>query len=180
MYLPIRKQLGVNLLELIISVSIISISISLAAPGFNKLIEKNRVIITTNQMITSLHLARSSAVSTSKNVHICRKTTDNRCNTNYPYNADWSDGWLVFIDNNSNANHDPEDTVIQIINNSKNTKIIFNQRGRLRYFPTGFSRSAGFYICGKNRNYFRHIYILRTGRVRYTKELTNRQKSKCD
>lgn len=179
MYLSIQNQLGHNLLELIFCVSITSILITVTVPSFNKLIEANRVMVAANQITTSLYLARSTALTDLKNVHICRKTAEQKCNTNYPFNADWSDGWMVFIDNNSNANFDQQDTIISVSDNNKNTRIIFNQRGRLRYFPSGFSRSAGFYICGENRNHFRHVYILNTGRVRITKTLTNIQKSKC-
>ena len=179
MNLSMQKQLGANMLELIISVCIIGIVTAIAAPPFLSMIEANRVISTSNQIATSLYLARSTALNSKINVHICRKTETDECINSYPFNADWSNGWLVFSDNNSNANYDNQDTLISVIQKTGKTKIIFNQRGRLRYFPTGSSRSAGFYVCGASRKHVRHVRILRTGRVRITKTLTNRQLSKC-
>ena len=180
MNLSMQKQLGANMLELIISVSIIGSITTIAIPHFKNLLEANRVTTTSNQIRTSLYLARSTSISHQKNVHICRKTATNECIDNYPFNADWSNGWLVFIDNNTNANYDSQDTLISVIEKTKKTKIIFNQRGRLRYFPSGSARSAGFYICGENKKHVRHVLILRTGRVRMKKTLTLKQQSKCN
>lgn len=176
----IRKQSGVNLLELVISMSIVCSFTVIAAPSFSDILESKSTEIAARQITRSLYLARNTALTEIKNVHVCRKTADQQCHTNYPFNADWSNGWLVFIDNNKNANYDSEDTLIHSVNNTHDTKIIFNQRGRLRYFPSGFSRSAGFYICSKNKKYFRHVLMLHTGRVRMSKTLTNTQKSKCN
>ena len=175
-------QRGFSLLELIISIAVLASLTSLAIPSFAAMLARNKVITQTNAVFEALYIARSHAISKQKNVHVCPIQIDDntRCGDNLGYNANWSGGWLIFADNNRNANLDKSDEILQIVEMPKSINIVFNQRGRLRFFPDGSARSAGFYMCDKAQSNYKHIYLLHSGRARVNNKLTAKQKLRCD
>jgi len=172
---------GFTLIELMITLAILGIFTSLAVPGFSSLIASNRVTIQTNAVLESLSLARSYAISRQKNVHVCQLSDhgDTSCGNERGYNSKWSNGLLVFSDENNNATLDSNDQILKVMQADETTNIVFNQRGRLRFFPNGSARSAGFYLCDSNLLHHRHVYLLYSGRARVDGKLSKRQKSIC-
>ena len=172
---------GYTLIELMITIAITGILLSAAVPSFSKLIARNNVTLQTNNLLSSLYLARSYAIARQKRVHVCQLAPDshNRCSGNYDYNSNWSHGWLLFVDNNANHNFDDKDDLVEIVSLPNSQNIVFNQRGRLRFFPDGSARSAGFYLCDKQKITFRHIYLLYSGRARVNQQMNQKQKSIC-
>ena len=170
---------GFTLIELMITISIAAILVGLAVPSFGSLIEKNQITTAHNDLISALKLARNSAITHSKDTYVCELQNKNQCNTSRPFNADWSKGWLVFVDDNGNRKLDNDD-LIQLISRKPektDTAIVFNQRGRLRFRSDGSSRSAGFYLCNQTEK--RHIYLLYSGRTRSNETLSDKQLQTC-
>ena len=56
-----RQILGVTLIELLVTLLILSISFSLAIPGFQGMMRRNRIATQTNEMLSAINLARSEA-----------------------------------------------------------------------------------------------------------------------
>ncbi len=183
-YTPTEKpesSEGFNLIELMVSLSILLIITAFAAPSFASLISSNRLTTTTNTLLQSLNSARSYAITRHKNVHLC--PIDNpgelKCSDDYSANASWSAGWLIFSDNDGDAQLSDEQELLAVVDSAKAANVLFNQRGRLRFFPDGSSRSAGFYLCNKNGTRYKHIYLLHTGRARINETLSPKQKRRC-
>ena len=176
------KCAGYSLIELLISVTVLVALSGMAIPSFAGMIARNKIITQTNELFGALYLARSHAVAKQKNVHVCPIKSDEntRCSENFDFNANWTNGWLVFADNNRNANLDENDEILRIIEMPGSMNIVFNQRGRLRFFPDGSARSAGFYICDKTQSNYKHIYLLHSGRARVNGNLSAKQKTRCD
>jgi Tfp pilus assembly protein FimT len=174
-------QSGHSFIELAIVAALATVLLSQAVPSFAGLYANTQVSTQSNAILQSLYLARSHAVTKQRNVHICHldRSTMNTCDQDRGFNSAWSVGWLVFSDNNGNKDLDVKDQVLQIVEMSNTVNIVFNQRGRLRFFANGSSRSAGFYICDREQRSFRHIYLLHTGRARINQQLSERQKSIC-
>ncbi|RKT46775.1 GspH/FimT family pseudopilin [Thiocapsa rosea] len=86
-----RKADGFSLIELLFSISILAILLGLGIPSFQGLIERNRVTSATNELITTLQLARSTAIRRNEVVSICPLVDANTCG------GSWSSGWMVFI-----------------------------------------------------------------------------------
>lgn len=175
------RQSGHSFIEPVIVTALAAILLSQAMPSFAGLYANTQVSTQTNAILQSLYLARSHAVAQQRNVYICHldRTTMNTCDQDRGFNSAWSVGWLVFADNNHDKNLDDKDQILQIVEMSNSVNIVFNQKGRLRFFANGSSRSAGFYICDRKQRTFRHIYLLHTGRARLNQKLTSRQKSIC-
>lgn len=172
---------GFSLTELMIAIAILSIVSGMAIPSFGALIARNQLTTQSNAILTSLYLARSYAITQQKNVHICQLNINGTetCSANTDSNRNWSKGWLVFADLNGNNNFDADDSLITVLQTNETTNIVFNQRGRLRFFPDGSARSAGFYLCNKEYEQYKHIYLLYSGRARVNETLSKKQKSIC-
>ena len=89
-----QKETGFTLVELMITLVILVILITLAAPSFVDLIRSNRIATQTNLFTTALALARSEAVSRNLSVYVCKSNTGKTCDSG----ANWEDGWIVFAD----------------------------------------------------------------------------------
>ena len=173
---------GFSFIELLVTMSIAATLITLATPSYQELVSKNRLIAVNNDLMTALALARQKSITFSKDVYLCELLDETTCNEKRPFNADWTKGWMVFVDNNRNAKLDDSDTISYISYhpkrpNSKKIAIVFNQQGRLRFRPDGSARSAGFYLC--TPKYHKHIFLLYSGRARHNDELSEKQIKKC-
>lgn len=176
-----NKQSGFSLIETMIALAIVSILITTAIPSFSSIINQTRLSTTSYKLQHSLALARQSAISSGNKVHLCALDPNdpNKCEESRKFNSNWSQGWMVFADVNDNNELDSHDNILSINNTPHTINIVFNQRGRLRFFPDGSARSAGFYICNKKSEENRHIKLLYSGRARTTKISKNSQLITC-
>jgi type IV fimbrial biogenesis protein FimT len=91
-----RCQFGLTLLELLITLSIAAILVTLGVPGFQDLIRNNRAATQSNELLTALNLARSEAIKRGARVSVCASNdplaTTPTCSNN------WTQGWIVFTD----------------------------------------------------------------------------------
>ena len=125
-----QQQLGITLIELLITIAIVAILISVAAPNFAALTNDNRLTNQLNILQSSIHLARSEAVSRNINVSLCSSDGNIPAGCAAPNNGvtDYNNGWLI-IDNNGIVLHqypaiDPATTL-----NSAGNIITYNSRG---------------------------------------------------
>lgn len=175
-----RSQ-GFSLIELCICMGLISIIVSVTSSPLSNFVEKSELHAISSNLRASLMLARQHAISTTTIVHICPidPITPEQCKKSNNYNSNWSAGWLVFADKNNNNELDSTDQILSVKRNTYKTKVVFNQRGRLRFFNNGSARSAGFYLCNKTASHTRHIKLLYSGRARSIEIMTDKQKSIC-
>lgn len=86
-----RTSKGFTLLELIVAIAVTGIILSVGVPSFISIIQNNRAVAHTNDLVTGLNLARSEATRRSSVVTVCSSTNGTTCNGG----NDWSTGWLV-------------------------------------------------------------------------------------
>ena len=176
-----RHCSGFSFIEISITLSILSISLMTTLPHSSEIIASTRLKTTSYSLQRSLNLARQNALTTTLNTYICPLKTshDSECSNDTDFNADWSHGWIVYSDLNDNNQLDDSDKIIQKNTLNKKVNIVFNQRGRLRFFHDGSARSAGFYLCSSSTSKTRHMKLLHTGRSRVTEIDTEKQQSIC-
>ena len=163
------KNAGFTLIELIATVSIATILASIAVPSFSKMIERNRITTGTNELISSLILARSEALKRSINVSLCASNNDTNCNAN-----DFSEGWIVFVDcgsdgviNNNGCPAGITDVAIKVHEPVRGMAITKN--GPASYYGYNFAgRGAAntFTITPNSGRPATTFSVSRTGRIR--------------
>jgi type IV fimbrial biogenesis protein FimT len=105
---------GVTLVELMLTLIVVSIVMAVGVPGVADLVQNNRMTAATNDLVSSIHLARSEALLRRRPVVICPvddpAAADPACNPA----GDFGAGWLVFTDDNQNAQRDADDVIINV------------------------------------------------------------------
>lgn len=171
---------GYSLLELMISTAMLLVFLAVAAPSFSALIARTELTTHASSLFDSLYLARAQAMTRRQTIHVCQlESRETKCSDNYQSKRSWSQGWMIFADVNENNNFDTGDELLRVIHLADTINIVFNQRGRLRFFADGSARSAGFYLCDKQQRYTRHILLLHSGRVRMHNRLSKRHRTTC-
>ncbi len=95
------QQAGFTLIELMIVIVIVAIFVTVGVPSFQNLIRENRLATQANELVSSLHFARSEAIKRRLPVAICRTANGTACVTGGA--ASWETGWLVFVDDDDNG-----------------------------------------------------------------------------
>lgn len=83
-----RRQHGLTLVELLVTLAILAILVSVAFPGFQGMMARNNIATTTNSLLLAINLARSEAVRTSGTINL--EAVDPSTATN-----EWGPGWRV-------------------------------------------------------------------------------------
>lgn len=163
-----NKQVGLSLVNLLITLSILGIITSFAIPGFSALINQQKAVSTINQLIGTLQFARLSALERGKTITLCPKANNTECG------KDWSQGIIVFEDLNKNGVLEPSEQLIrvaQFIPQGARLKwVSFGSNNYLRYANDGstINQNGSFTFCPSNNDnlYARVIIINRSGRPR--------------
>ncbi|MBI5449923.1 MAG: GspH/FimT family pseudopilin [Gammaproteobacteria bacterium] len=87
-------QRGFTLYELIITIVIAGILVSVGVPSFQGLILDNRRLAAVNDLVSSFHYARSEAVKRGRQVSVCPTVNGAQCS-----GQNWENGWLIFVNN---------------------------------------------------------------------------------
>ena len=104
-----RYSNGFTLMELMVTLVIATLLATVAIPSFNGLIKKNRISTYTNNLVTSLALARSEAVKRGTQISLCASSNGTNCT-----NTSFQQGWIVFTDQNTAGTVDGTDTILRV------------------------------------------------------------------
>src|SRR5690625_1398268 len=99
-----RKDAGLTLIELLITLALAAILLTLGVPAFTGTLERTRVATTMHRVSADLAMARSAAIMRRAQVVVCPRTEDFRCRND----RDWSHGWIVFTDDDGNRQPDED------------------------------------------------------------------------
>ena len=108
----LRLALGFTLVELLVTVSIAAILIAVGVPSFTSIVAASNTDSATRRLSTAFSYARSDAVSRAGSVTVCASADALNCGNA----AAWSQGWLVFRDENEDGTIDADDEIISVEN----------------------------------------------------------------
>jgi type IV fimbrial biogenesis protein FimT len=86
---------GFTLIEMLATIAVATILVTLAAPSFREIAVRNRLVTYANDLISSVNLARSEAVRRGLPVTLCPSITGTRC-----AGSNWNNGWIAFVNTN--------------------------------------------------------------------------------
>ena len=96
----VRRQRGLTLVEVMITLTIAAILSSLGVPGFVDLIRTKNLAAAASDLKSDLNFARSEAVKRNRRVLVCPAgASANTCGGG----TDWAIGWLVCVDADANG-----------------------------------------------------------------------------
>lgn len=104
------RPFGFSLVELVVVLAVVGVLSALAAPTFAAVVRNSRITASTNDLLATLHLARSEAVKRGRRVTVCTSRDQVTCVPN----IHWHNGWLVFEDLNGNALREADEPSIYV------------------------------------------------------------------
>jgi type IV fimbrial biogenesis protein FimT len=104
-----HRSAGFTLLEALVVLAVLAVLTGVAAPAMTGLRLQHRMQAQAEDLLGSLMLARSEALRQQQRVTVCARAADERC----ALTGVWSQGWLVFVDGNANAQRDTQEVVLQ-------------------------------------------------------------------
>ena len=87
---------GVTLVELMVTLAVVGLLLAVGVPAVRDLIATSRMSTAVNDLVSSLHLARSEALKTSDRVSVCASTNWDSLAPGCD-GLDLADGWIVFV-----------------------------------------------------------------------------------
>lgn len=104
-------QRGFNLLELMTTLLVAGIVLGMGIPSFNQFMSNNRMAGAANDLVTSLHLARTEAVKRRTTVTVCASSTWDTATPDCDLDGGVT-GWIVFADANGDVAVDDGEAVV--------------------------------------------------------------------
>ena len=96
-----HREKAFTLVEMIMTLVLIGILVAIALPSYRAVMQNMRVSSVSNDFMATLSYARSEALKRNQPVSICAATDSDftRCGSN----SNWANGWIVFVDSDSNG-----------------------------------------------------------------------------
>lgn len=140
-------QRGFTLVELVVTLAVLAIVTSMAVPAFDEMLRQWRRDSATRELSTTLGLARSEAIKTSRQTVVCPSTNGIACAAT----NEWLGGWLLFVDDGAgtqaNANNQERDTnerLLKAVGPQSGLATLTSPAGvqRMQFLPNGIMRTG--------------------------------------
>jgi type IV fimbrial biogenesis protein FimT len=136
---------GFTLLELMMTLTVAAILLSIAAPSFRYVTTANRASSEINALLGDMQMARAEALREGVYVTICASTDGATC----AGATAWNTGWIVFTDAPPLTTLEPGDTLVKIqrpfssadslVSDNGIAAITFNREGIVWNLGQGFT-----------------------------------------
>ncbi len=155
---------GFTLIELLMVLTVAAVLLTLAGPGFSRLIQDNRLTVTSNAIAGTLNAARSEAIAQRKIVTVCSSANGSDCGGN------WGNGWISFLDENGDATRDAGDEILRHhASLPPSVSVSLSGATDIRFTSQGFvlpGSSGTLLVCdARGSLHARALIVSNTGRV---------------
>lgn len=178
-----RKQRAFTLTELMIAIALTGLLLSMAVPAMGLFVSNARQTGAINDFVSSLHVARSTAITTNTRVTLCASSGGSNCEA-----VAWNDGWIVFRDEDSDQVVDASERILAASAGVDGLTIQSGEFGNfLMYRPTGRVMNASingnsgqFTVCDDRGPSKAKVMIIDlSGRPRISETLANGDAPDC-
>lgn len=167
-----RTQQGLTLLELLVTIAMMAILLTIAVPSYRESIRQNRLTVQIGGFVAALRLAQSEAIRLDQMVTLCKSSNPEATTTPACDNATtWDSGWVLFVDANGDGIIDTGESIIRVgaplvagsslLGSSAVADVV-------TYRPTSEIAAAGtFVLCDNNdMTHARAVFLATNGRIR--------------
>lgn len=138
-----KQENGFTLLELMVILAVGAIVLSFGVPSFRAVVLDSRMVSDANQFVTSVNLARSSAVRFQRNAVICTSSDFFAATPTCSGTTDWTEGWVVWVDKDRDGAIDADEVISVGEPLDDGTSFSATTADRFVYDSRGFGQSAG-------------------------------------
>ncbi len=148
-----RKARGLTLLELLVALAVAAVLAAVAVPSFEAIAVRNRLSLSSNQLLGAMLAARNLAITRNVRATFCAGSADDGCH------RDWARGeWIVFIDRDGDGAFEQDDelhaigslpspdTLVIAGNGPFNSAIVFRPSGAATW-PSGAFAAGRLRTC---------------------------------
>lgn len=177
------RQNGFTLMELLTTMGVAALLASIAVPSFTTLSLNSKRVSSTNELVSALHFARSSAVLRNERFTVCTTSNGTACEA-----VGWDQGWLAFADLSGDQAVNFGETVsrsglggvgLSIVSAEFPNFFIYRPNGRVMGAVTT-TNTGDFTICDRRgAEHARVIIIDTSGRPRLSKTMSDGSVPAC-
>lgn len=156
------REQGFTLVELLFTLAIVTIALSVATPSFTELLRNQRARTATHELRQAIDFTRESAVHSGRPISIVA------------ISGNWANGWEVMVDADNTgtrsehkpllASHATLNGVRVLADSTSSRYLHFTPRGN-GIQPNGAFHSGTLTVCGEGSSHYR-IVINKAGRIR--------------
>ncbi len=161
---------GFTLIELMISLAIVSILITSVGPSVRDILIQNRLIGQINELSSIIQFARHSAVNEQVTSIMCPSTNFSTCT------ADWNSPKMVFLDIDGNGQRSADEEILAGTGNSVQNYTLTGPAGTISFQGNGAVASPGTLLLCHDSNdpkFARALTISLQGRVKMSQDTNN-------
>ncbi len=169
----IRREGGFTLIELMVTIAILGIVLSVGVPSYRAIVMDNRMSSQANLFATSIKLARSNAVKYQRNATVCSSSDFDAAVPTCAASADWSDGWIVWVDKDRDAATDANEIISVFGPVHDSSELKSTSANRFTYDARGFATTAAgeLTLCdSRSGEMGRIIKVNATGRTNISRQ----------
>lgn len=191
--MDMRKNYGFTLIELMMTLVIAAILLTIGMPAMNTFVKNNRLTLVTNELVSAAHVARSNAIKDDTFGCVCPSGDVTVAAPVCSGLASWETGWIAFTDPTGACADSSAGTLLKVWDGSQVDAsqlavradhvsittpnfIRFNSRGATQQL-NGASQQGSFSICddrgvtadAQGNALARAVQLSISGRVRSTR-----------
>jgi type IV fimbrial biogenesis protein FimT len=178
-----QRARGFTLGEMLTAIAVIAISLSLAVPSYQNVVRNNRRATAINQLVSTLHMARSEAVTRNAQVTICMSSDGATCS-----DGGWHKGWIFFPDADQDRQVDDGETILgagpamrdlTVDSDEFATFLAYRPNGRIMVDEAGDNTGAFTFCDQRGAAYARVVIINPTGQARLSEHMADGSDPEC-
>ncbi|WP_340680661.1 GspH/FimT family pseudopilin [Paraglaciecola sp.] len=158
-----RKQKGLSLIEMLVSLAIVGIIITAVSPSIQGILIKNKIVSEINELSAVIQFARNNAIDQQITTVVCPSDDYLACTTN------WNNPKIVFIDSDNDGNRGAAEELLATTGAISDNNVLTGPNSSLSFNPSGEARAiSNLLLChnSKNAEYARSMTIAFQGRVK--------------
>ena len=163
-----RNSPGFSLYELLMTLALVALVLTLGIPSFGSILANNRLKAEVDALFHAVHLARKSSIVRRRVVTLCPSADGVACEPGF----DWSIGWMMFVntDRDQPVARDDDEPVLSHHRVDRDAQIMSNRRTFTLRSTVLRATNGTLVFCDRSgRGTARALVISYTGRPRVTR-----------